>query len=396
MFTDGSTKIVDTEKNYSTYANAFVTYKVNDDGTYTLRKVTSGITSISANGTFSLKKGTAAITTGGTPGTIYANSNTIFIVMTKNSDGEAVYKTYTGIANVPSITAKAETGKVSAEIYCKTSGMATIMYIDASAADASISTSSKDVTFVAAKSEGGPINTSDGTYYTYNAVVNGEVTTIKADEQISANTVYGSVTYDDDVIDVSAAAEHTNKVVPGTAGTVKMSGDSTIGFGNGSNVVYWTVAKDCKVFYINVDGEITESSLSSISTDTDDTVLAVKDEGELTYIFVQEVTAGTSDPGGSTSGEYSVSLAKDGSTKITLTVKSTATDKPTAKVTGTIKMSGSTTLTADLTGVTEWTGSANNWTCTAVIANTSSNTVTYQVDVVIGNSTLTTSTLLGG
>ena len=65
-------------------------------------------------------------------------------------------------------------------------------------------------------------------------------------------------------------------------------------------------------------------------------------------------------------------------------------------MTGTIKMGGSTTLTADLTGVSEWSGSANNWTCTAVIANTSSNTVTYQVDVVIGSTTLTTNILLGG
>ena len=59
-------------------------------------------------------------------------------------------------------------------------------------------------------------------------------------------------------------------------------------------------------------------------------------------------------------------------------------------------MGGSTTLTADLTGVSAWSGSDNDWTCTAVIANTSSNTVTYTVDVTIGSHTMTTNTLLGG
>ena len=402
VFTDGTTKVVNTEKNYSDSGSnnmeqQFVTYKVNDDNTYTLRKVTNGITNIASNGSFKLTKGTAAITTGGSPTTLYANSNTIFIVATKDGD-DTVYDTYTGVANVPSITAQASTGQVSGKAYCKTSGMATIMYIDATASGVNISTSSSEVTYIASKSEEGKIVSSNGDYYLYNAVVNGEITTIKANAQISTNKVYGSVSYDsDDILNVSSAKDHSKLVTPSSAGTVKQSGSSTIGFGNGNSVAYWSVAKDCKVFYVDADGKITESSLSGISTDTDDTVLAVQNDGELTYIFIQEVTAGASDPGsGNTSGDYSVALSKGESGKITLTITSTATTKPEAKVTGTIKMGGSTTLTADLTGVSEWSGSANNWTCTAVIANTSSNTVTYQVDVVIGSTTLTTNILLGG
>ena len=398
VFTDGTTKVVETEKDYSSSSltNEFVTYKVNDNNSYTLRKVTTGIETISGSATFALKKSTAAITTGGTPATLYANSNTIFVVATKDG-ADTVYKTYTGIANVPSITAKATTGTVSAKVYCKTSGMATIMYIDATASDVNISTSSSEVTYVAAASKEGKIVSSDGEYWLYNAVVNGQITTIKTSKEISANTVYGSVSYDsDNILNVDSAKPHTQLVTPGTAGTVKQSGNSTIGFGNGNNVVYWSVASNCKVFYIDVNGKITESSLSSISTDTDDTVLAVQDDGELTYIFVQEVTDGAKDPGQETSGEYSVVLSKDAAGKITLTIKSTAKDKPTDAVKGTIKMGGSTTLTADLTGVSEWTGDVNNWTCSAVIANTSSNTVTYTVDVTIGSHTMTTNTLLGG
>ena len=399
VFTDGTTKVVETEKDYSKsdLESTFVTYKVNDNNTYTLRKVTTGIESIAANNSFALTKGTAAIKTGGTPATIYANSNTIFVVATKDGN-DTVYKTYTGIANVPSIAATAgKDGTVSAEVYCRTSNMATIMYIDATKKSVNISTSSSDVTYVAAASKEGKIVSSDGEYWQYNAVVNGQITTIKTSKEISTNTVYGSVSYDsDDILNVDSAKVHDKMVNPSNAGTVKQSGNSTIGFGNDKKVEYWSVASNCKVFYIDVDGKITESSLSSISTDSDDTVLAIQDDGELTYIFIQEVTDGATDPGEGTSGEYSAALTKDAKGKITLTIKSTAKDKPTEAVKGTIKMGGSTTLTADLPSGSGWTGSANAWEYSVVIANTSSNTVNYTVDVTVGSHTMTTNTLLGG
>ncbi len=406
VFADGTTKTVATDKGYKDLKDDIVTYKVNDNKEYVLRAV-STTKDITSSATFALAKGTAAITTGTTPATVYANSNTVFIVKTKNGS-EDVYKAYTGIANVPSITA--DTGKtVTAHYYIKSGSIVTMMYIDATTAK-SVSTSSKDVTFLAGKSISGKITNSDNdVYYTYNAVVNGQITTVNVDANTNVtsvmtngkldsgvnNALFSNVTTSDDIITGLVAyntVSSTNPYTDNMKGTVKVSGDNTLGFGTGSSIKYFTAAKDCKVFYIDSEGVITEGAVSSIATDEDDRAYYVVDDGELTYVFIQSYEKNAEDPGQSTSNTYTAKLTKSNGT-VTLTVTS---NKDAAEdVKGTVKMSGSVTMTTDLTGG-KTTGSGNSWTYTEVIATNSANTVSYQVTVEIGGETLTTNTIVGG
>mgnify|MGYP005787937567 CR=1 FL=1 len=417
VFTDGTTKTVTTDKGYKNLKNDIVTYKVNADNEYVLRAASS-TKDIAENGNFALTKGTAAITTGATPATVYANSNTVFIVKTNNGS-EDVYKAYTGIANVPSITTD-NSHKVTAYYYIKSGSIVTMMYIDATNAK-SVSTSSKDVTFLAGKSISGLITNSDNdTYYTYNAVVNGEITTVNVDAttnvsgymtngQLSrVNALFSNVTTSDDII-TGLTAYNTNvgsdPYTVNAQGTVKVSGNNTLGFGTGNNIKYFTAANDCKVFYADEDGVITEGSISGIATDENDYVYYVVDDGELTYVFIQSLDTGATDPGVGQSDNYSVALAKDSTTSSTLklTVNKLLSNgqvdtgdsatKYTAKVYA-YAIGSDKDHAVEVSTIAEQTLSSGTSTVDAIKGT--NNTLIYYVVVTVGNETLTTSTVIGG
>ena len=399
VFTDGAVRTVNTSKGYESLKGDIVTYKVNDNNEYVLRGVTT--TDIDKAASFVLTKGTAAITATGISG-LYANSNTVFMVKTLDSSDEAVYKAYTGIANVPSIT-NADGETVTAAYYAKNGTMVNVMFIDATTAK--VSTSSKDVTFLAGKSVSGKIIDADNNqFYSYNAVVNGEITTVMVDATVDVtgkmtdgkldsgvtNALFSNVSTDDDNIITSLTAYATtgNPMTASTTGTVKLSGDSTLGFGTSSKT-YYTVANDCKVFFIDGDGVITSGSASSIGTDENDVAYYVIDDGELTYIFIQAVDEGANDPGGS-SDTYTAKLTNAGGT-LTLTV--TSSSDTSVKVTGTITVSNLTGGNSATIDITE--GSVvKNTDYTYTLA--SSSIQTYKATVTVGGETLTTNTVIGG
>ena len=409
LFTDGTTKKVDTKKDYSSTGTDlignFVTYKVKD-GEYELKAVTSTMP-VAANANFDLDRGTAKIKLNNSD-VVYANSKTIFLVKTLDNHNDATYKAYTGIANVPSVTADG-TNTVSAQYYKKgTDSMVTLMYINAGHAD--VSTSSKDVTFLAGKSVSGKITDSDdNTFYTYNAVVNGTITTVKVDANTNVasvmnqgtlvsgvtNALFSNANINDGIIEgLTAYTTDTSKDVysASATGTVKLSGENTIGFGT-TTKTYFSVASDCKVFFIDNDGEITTGSVSSIGTDTNDIAHYVVDDGELTYIFVQNVDDTATDPGASTNANYTAVLTKING-KITLTVTSVNGSAAEA-VTGTVTTTGSVNLTSNLVGGNTAL-SSGKWVYTEDIATSSLNSVTYTATVKIGGQTIVSNTIIGG
>lgn len=128
LFTDGTTKIVTTDKDYNAKKDMvptqIVTYKVNDDGEYTLKALPTTKTTSSVNdATFKMDNNKAGIVTA--QGPFYANSASVFVVSdtadykaTATSftlrDGTPVSKNcydiddftaYTGIKNAPSVKA---------------------------------------------------------------------------------------------------------------------------------------------------------------------------------------------------------------------------------------------------------------------------------------------------
>ena len=301
ILADGSKKIVDLDKDYvansAVVAGDIVSFKVND-GEYKLNKVSSGLTNKWSNdSTFTVSKRNASFTVNGT--TVKADSKTIFVVSANSNASMGDFKVYTGIKNAPNIAANANT---QVSVYEKNSGVATLVFVATHAANI-VTQSSKDVVYVAGKSVSDELwNADDDKYYTYNAVVNGKITTVnvKNTETLGGNTAYETLvagaknnavfngTTEDDGLLVSAttytAAGGTVSVLSGTS-IKKISGEYSVKL----NGALLTLADDVKVYYVDEDGVIAEIAPKDITTDGDDTFIYTFEDGEITNLFIQEV-----------------------------------------------------------------------------------------------------------
>ena len=200
LFTDGTTKIVTTDKDYFTKKsmakNDIVTYKVNDDGEYTLKalpteKLVSAESSMSGqtltNETLSMENNKAGLKINGT--TYTANSASVFVVADAGSTDD--FTAYTGVKNAPSInTTKAaklsETANTYA--YCKSGKMITVMFVFPGK-DVEINDATSNVLFVANGSVSNLIHDNDGDYFTFSAVVDGELKTVKVAQDVKVDGV---------------------------------------------------------------------------------------------------------------------------------------------------------------------------------------------------------------
>ena len=264
-------------------AGDIVTYTINSKGKYTLTEV-ADVKTAAANGVDLVKNGSDTLDGafgGGTPEQT-ANGKTIFLV--KDSAGN--YTSYTGIKNVPTITTKAAPATVNMIVnsYAKAGAVAaTLVYVDASACANVISS---DTIFVLGKSSTKVTEDEKiGSYYTYNAIVNGEITKINSATKLTSYELYDAVSYDSN-----------NVATVGTALTTK--GTGTIAKANdviGLAGKYYNYTDTCKVFYINSDGDIIPTSVNAIATDANDNVWFKLVNSEITYIFIQEV-AGVQTP----------------------------------------------------------------------------------------------------
>ena len=307
LFTDGTTKdvvlsnstvssnVIDAGKNtqYIT-KNDLVSYRVSSSDKYSLTLLANESTK--ANATI-ISKGDSGISltanvTGNTTTAQYANGKTIFLVATK-SGSDTIYTAYTGIANVPTIKATTATD-VTVATYCKSGTTATLIFIDATSSSAtSVTSSSKDVIFVKGSDSTGMSHDSvKGDYWNYKAVINGEITTIDSANKISDYTMYDTVSYDKNNVATLTVNTTDVKGNGGTiTGTVKAS-NNVIGLGSN----YYSYTKDCKVFIIDTDGNISASSIGAISTNPDtakDTVYFKLTDGDVSTIVIKEYKAST-------------------------------------------------------------------------------------------------------
>ena len=356
VFADGTEKVVDTAKNYKVAAGnansiqpgTIVTYKV-DDGVYTLKpvaktigtnKVVDGTPSFSSDGEnddFALKtdkagvvitkdnrdkyysfaatssaKSAAASETGAV--TVNANSNTVFVVYNIHDDE---YSVYTGVKNAPSVTATSAK-PVEAYAYVK-NGMTKVMFIFATDAS-NIEDSNNKLVFLAEESVSNLIHTTNSDYYEYNAVVNGEITTVKVDWNVEVdgsaktsaqakelNGLFASYSVDKYgvITRLTSHNPYTNglkKTAINNAdrdsatqvGIDKRSADYTVLLGTTKGVYKTydraiTVDDAAKIYVVDEDGKITESAYKSISKDDDDLVYAVVEDYLVKYLFVEEV-----------------------------------------------------------------------------------------------------------
>ena len=177
--------------------------------------------------------------------------------------------------------------------------MVTVMFIIPSQ-NATVIDGSKTTLYLSQKSRSDLIHDTDGDYFTYNAVVDGKIETVKVDVDakcgsttadkldglysdytvsskgyITGLTQYG--TYDG----TSSAKAALNSVT----GIDKTSKEYTVIVG-GKTI---TCADDMKVFYVDKNGNITESSYAAIYPDTNDLVYAVVDKYLVKTLVIFEV-----------------------------------------------------------------------------------------------------------
>ena len=276
LFTDGTTKTVELKDNADVETGSLVSYTITNKGKYDLKVLEKAPDT--ETGVTLTTKGSSTIRIGSV---VKANGKTIFLVGTKSGNSDTVYTSYTGIANVPTITAGSTAAKVNA--YVKSGSAATVVYIDATAATTSVESSTKDVVFVKGSSTtGASYDTKKGTFYTYDAIVNGEITTIDSADKITSYALYTSMATDENgVVKLSA----DGSVFSGT-GTDKAANDAI-----GLNGAYYSYSKDCQVFYIDSEGTISTSSIGGISKDETDGVWFKVTDGDVTTIVIKEAVS---------------------------------------------------------------------------------------------------------
>ena len=340
LFTDGTSKIVTTDKDYNAkkgmVPNQIVTYKVNDNGEYSLKELPTTKTSSSKDDTvFKMDNNKAGIVTA--KGTFYANSASVFVV--SDTDDYSCpsgtydiddFTAYTGIKNAPTVKALNASGKnVDAYWYCKSNSMVTVMFVMPQN-NAEVEDNSSNNLFIANGSASNLIHDNDGDYFTFDAVVDGELKTVKVAEDATINGV--SYTSSQSAIVKKLAAglfksySTNNKGIitrltayndyNGTdkegflqgVGIDKTSKEYTVTLNTAgkrtpaSGVVdskykneIITVDKDAKIFYVNTDDEISVSSYNAIAKDENDVVYAVIKDYMVKTLVIYEKD-GNTDP----------------------------------------------------------------------------------------------------
>ena len=325
---DGKMKTVDTKEDYTNdfagygselqigSANSeIVLVKETSKGEYRLKDLDTKNPQIStAVNSFQLRNGVARINltnkgvtnaSDAKQGTdyIYADSKTVFVVGTYDSGArenwkDATYRAYTGINNAPTIVddGSVASDAINMSYYCRNKGVATIVYLSVDEADYKVTGGNNDVIFFAFESGSKKIEDSDNEYYTYNAVVDGKIVEgVKVDASVkidnrtsngsfSSNVVFTGADYDDGVITGLDSLSNSGTVT----GINKVNNENVVlGYGNGSESTY-VVADDAKIFFIDDDGTITEGAVSNIRRSDEDVVTYVLEDGQISYLFVQQ------------------------------------------------------------------------------------------------------------
>ena len=164
----------------------------------------------------------------------------------------------------------------------KNSSAARVIFINATT-DATVSGSSDDIVFIKGSGTGSSYDSKLGTYYEYDAIINGEFTTIKTVDQFKTSGLYNIVSYDKNGVATNLGKD--SNVKTGT-GTVRVKND-VVGLADS----YYTYSKDCQVFHIDEDGDIDETvyTVSNIATDKNDTVWFAMDSGDVVAIVYQDM-----------------------------------------------------------------------------------------------------------
>ena len=274
VYTDGTTESIKTDKRYDAGVYSY-SYDKSEDY-YVLSEADK------TAGSVTITKGKTAV-----DGTNTADSQTVYvsIKLEEVAGKPGTYKfdsasTYTGYKNVPSM--KTNTGYVVAD-----NKVADYVFIVGGTTTASAS----DMIYIAEKSMGGPVNDTDlGWYYTYKAVVDGEIVEIMVATDKDGTTnkglkgLYSSYAVDEDGIysSLTSAADEDYKVVEGPTSFKKAENDViTVG----DKALAYT--DDVVVYVIGTDGAITSGSINRNYSDLTGGILyTVNSDDAVTALYL--------------------------------------------------------------------------------------------------------------
>ena len=258
----------------STMKDEIVAYTVDDD-VYTLEKVGTALASST------IKTGNATID-GSTD--YNANSKTVFIVRS-GSAGDYTYASYTGIAKVPNLETAA--GK----IYVK-NGVAQFVYITSGT---EVGTDADKLTYINF-TDAEVISDGDNTYYVCNAVVDGEITTVKVSTSatvVDETGLYKSLTYNKDGIITkgvdAVVAPNANYDYTKVTGTTADNNGLIVLGGKG-----YGYTSDVAVYKVDDKGVITSAAISDIETDVNDVAMfTTNKDGIVTTLYLVPADGGS-------------------------------------------------------------------------------------------------------
>lgn len=276
LFANGKTKVVDVTKSATTLKGQIVSFKVEDDGTYKLTdKKSESSEDLKVT---SFEKGDTRMKT------VKLDSKTVFVYEIKKGD-DVDYKVYTGYKAAPGFD------EATVAAYAKSGKAATLVVV--SVDDGKLSSDTSKLTFVAAQKDMDLINDGDNTYYEFQAVVDGKITTLKVAydaDNLPALTdgvfVFEKMSYnsDDVVDDVTVATKDFTKVT-----TSGKTSNEVVDLG-GSTYAY---TDDVKVFFVDGD-EITEGSVKDIREDNNGSknpyanIYFTLDDGDVNMIVLEK------------------------------------------------------------------------------------------------------------
>ena len=264
-FIDGTNKVItidnDDEIGVSDKGRWY-SYNEKSNGKYELNEVESKDTVVyygTATSKVITESGKSAVYVGDKEGnskaeTVKANNDTIFIV--NDDDDVAVY---TGIKNVPDITAKTATTKIAVVM---DGAYADVVYIYS--ADMSISGDSGDRVYLLEEGPNASVDKDDNKYYEYDAIVNGKITTVKATDKDLTIGLYQNVSYDengymDDQDPVKGISDDDFKAYEKITKISYKAGVLSLGDGND------VVLADKYTIFVNDDGDGKTTTPSSLA-----------------------------------------------------------------------------------------------------------------------------------
>ena len=296
-FIDGTNKVITIDNDDEIVVSDkghWYSYNEKSNGKYELNEVESKDTVVyygTATSKVITESGKSAVYVGDKEGnskaeTVKANNDTIFIV--NDDDDVAVY---TGIKNVPDITAKTATTEIAVVM---DGAYADVVYIYSK--DMSISGDSGDRVYLLESKPNASVDKDDNKYYEYDAIVNGKITTVKATDKDLTIGLYQNVSYDengymDDQDLVKDASDDDFKVYKDIKAISYKAGVLSLGEGKDD-----VVLADKYTIFVNDDGDGKTTTPSSLAknfgvdgTYSGDVFVFEDDNDEAVEVYVYKI-----------------------------------------------------------------------------------------------------------